>query len=537
MQTSIIDLVRDAASQRDQAALQRQLHELHSSLRNRGFSPVEALSTVAADLREAARGGEPGLPEFLSILFQRFISDDARATFGQYLTPMPVAEHLAELITDVSPQTVLDPFMGSGILLEAAARTTGAALLGVEINEAVAMIGRTAIEMSGRNLELEVADAFKQWLDGDLRSVDAVVMNPPFGGSLLRAHDSRLERTATARFVRTEKLPVELLALELGMDVLQEGGKLAAVLPTSVLTNGSWQRFRQYLFSTYSLVHVTYLPSSTFIPFRGVARACVIAIEKKAARANGVAVTIARSRSVGWDDTGRPSIPSDLPKILDRPLATATVSDSGDLQEQTDVDQIERYRLGDIAEVYRGRNPGRDQFVDKGPFLLKVGSLSGSFISWRNRSRSRVPQKWFDKYEHIHLRKGDICFTGTAHRASYIGLKVDLVSEVPSEGALASGEVVVVRLRHDAPISPIGLLYYLRSRKGYEAIQGLIRGSTAHVYPSDLVNLTIPDPESLFDLKELRAAHVEAEQAFREYLRIELEIRSKIDAVESEQVE
>ncbi|MDP3967477.1 MAG: hypothetical protein Q8Q02_04300, partial [Nocardioides sp.] len=67
--------------------------------------------------------------------------------FGQYLTPEPVATHVAELV-DVDPTRgpVLDPFAGSGILLDAVARREpGARLLGWEINDDVAHVGRAAL--------------------------------------------------------------------------------------------------------------------------------------------------------------------------------------------------------------------------------------------------------------------------------------------------------------------------------------------------------------------------------------------------------
>jgi hypothetical protein len=184
----------------------------------------------------------------------------------------------------------------------------------------------------------------------------------------------------------------------------------------------------------------------------------------------------------------------------------------------------ESHRFGDIAEIFRGRNPGRNEFTTEGAFVLKVGSLAGSFISWRERKRGRVALDWFARATRTQLRPGDICFTGTAHRPSYIGLKVDLVSDIPEPGAVASGEVVVVRLHDDAPMDAVSLLYYLRSAEGYSALQSRIRGSSAHIYPKDLVDMPIPNPSSLFDTDRVGQLHFEAESAFRRYLEIEDQI-------------
>lgn len=522
---TLLDLaVDDRGTVLDQAQLKRRLQAMHSERRNRGLNPVEALSEIADELLQAE--ATHSRAHLVATAFQQFISDDARAGFGQYLTPQIVAAHLADLVREyVGRGPVMDPFVGSGILLDAVAQLAPSTrTVGCEVNRAVAHVAQASMTLAGRDFDLIVGDAFGTWLAGGLPTASCIVMNPPFGAQVTELSNSELGRTRTARWLGSAgAVPVELLALELCVDQLEPGGVVAAVLPQSVLTNNKWSGFRAGFFSSYRLLHATALPSSTFAPFRGVARAHVLLIQNVRPDSLTQPFTYAECLSVGYDASGRATKDEDLSGLLARPSALETVrfDERGHLV-RTQVATTERtFRLGDFAEVFRGKNPGRDNYADEGPFLLKVGSLSGSFISWRERSRSRVPQEWYAKSARYHLQYGDICFTATAHRPDYIGLKVDMITQVPDEGALPSGEVVVVRLSGDAPITPIALLYYLRSAAGYAQMQNRIRGSTAHLYPKDLVDIEMPDVAELFDLEEVTRLHAEAEAAFRTYLRLE----------------
>ncbi len=533
------------ASVLDLASARRRIASLHSDLRNEGMNPVEALRSIADTLMGDAEARLPlghdslldlGTSALSALAFQEFISDDARSVFGQYLTPHVVAEHVRDLLSaELITGEFLDPFMGSGILLDVVADAKpGLQPYGCEINESVAHVGKASLCLAGHSVTLQIADAFATWLEGRLPRVNAVVTNPPFGAQATTVHRSQLSHTLAARTLgRTSKIPVELLALELCMDTLVDGGQLVIVLPQSVLTNNGWSAFRNEFFKTYTLRHVTSLPEATFAPFHGVAKACVLLIEKlRPANAN-YSFTYGDALRVGYDQTGRRSGQPDLSAIARKfhqgRLPLAALDQRGHvvyLRKDSDEGQDAiSWPLGDIAEIFRGKNPSRDAYVESGPFLLKVGSLSGSFVSWRDRKRCRVPFEWFEKSQSKHLRRGDICFTASAHTPRYIGLKVDLISQLPPEGAMPSGEVIVVRLRPGAPFPPEALLYYMRSSQGYTQLQRLVRGSTAHLYPKDLSGVIIPDLGSKFDVETVAKLHCEAEESFRRYLSLEDEAK------------
>jgi hypothetical protein len=55
-------------------------------------------------------------------------------------------------------------------------------------------------------------------------------------------------------------------------------------------------------------------------------------------------------------------------------------------------------------------------------------------------------------------------------------------------------------------------------------VQDLIKGSTAHVYPKDVAELTIPSCTATADMAIIEKLHTEAETSFRRYLAVEDEI-------------
>ena len=355
----------------------------------------------------------------------------------------------------------------------------------------------------GRQLELMIVDSFKLWAERRLPLGDIVVTNPPYG-SIVSEIESNIATAMLPPGLREMKrIPAELLGLEVAVDSLVPGGVLGAVLPQSVLTNGRWSTYRAHLYSRLDICGVVSLPEETFAPFRGVANACVIFGEKRSVRQElaQTQVPLFRSKSVGYDHTGRDSeTPSDMDQasacILGdaEPAALLELGVGGLANILTASPEAEGpcIRICDIADVFCGRTPPLAEYGNEGPFLLKVGNLQRSFVSWADRKRSHVSQRFFDRDPKLHLQAGDICLTAAAHRPRYIGQKVNVIYETPILGAMPSAEILVIRLRTDAPMTPEELACYFRSESGYEQIQDIVRGSTAHLYPRDVSNLSIP---------------------------------------------
>jgi len=536
----------------DVQEIRRRFAALSDELRNQGLNSLEAVGVVASLLSDGTRLetlGSLSIPGSriaenllsderldagtVAVAFQEFVTSQARYGLGQYLTPLPVAQLIATVVGQrLATGLVLDPFAGVGLLLEALGEHSPQLdLLAVEINATVAAVATALSSMSRHEMKVVLQDSVLAWCGGSLPQCDAVVTNPPFGAQVTTAdHEMLREAGVSPELLAMKSIPAELLGLELSLSVLKTGGFLGIVLPQSVLTNAGWNAYRRSVFSRLEILAVVSLPEETFAPFRGVAKACLV-FGTKVRVSLPQSVPFVRSMSVGYDDTGRVGRPSDLAEVnrlIDAGVDLFGLMDDvgrfvppSSNERGHDIDSI---RLGDIADVFRGRNPDRDSYVSDGPWLLKVGGLAGSFIPWRSARRNRIPSAFLNKHRALRLLPGDICLTGAAHRPRYIGLKVDLVDIVPPEGALPSAEVIVVRLRPDSPFAPVDLLLYLRSELGYRQLQDLVRGSTAHLYPRDLDEIRLPRLDRDPSATVARELFQKAAIAYRQYRHYENQV-------------
>ena len=500
--------------------LRRTLAALHDELRNDGFTPIEAAQaavrglagdsnlglspSVQSNLRAVAGTGADPV-SLLALLYQEFLVAEARSGLGQYLTPLPVADLIAKVLRtrSRSSPTVLDPFSGSGILLHRfAEKNPNSTLKGLEINYGIASISRALATLGDYHLDVETCDSFEHWRTDSIGTVDLVVTNPPFGATVSQGTVESLRSYVPQSLRSMKRIPAELLGLELSISALEPNGRIGIVLPNSVLTNSTWAVYRKSVIERLEIDGIVSLPEETFATFRGVAKACVLFGTRRNGWTSGYEdPPVFRSRSVGYTDTGRAS---ELPSDMDQAASCMTggevpkwrlAIDGGGQMTIYDCSISSRtcqLKLGDIAHIFTGRTPSSDDYRNEGPFVLKVGNLQGSFVSWSTRRRSHISHDAYCRWSKLHLQTGDICLTAAAHRPRYIGRKVDLVYELPTTGAIPSAEVMVIRLHPDAPLLPEELLFYLRSEEGYQQLQDRVRGSTAHLYARDVLSLAIP---------------------------------------------
>jgi len=168
---------------------------------------------------------------------ERINSREHRYSLGQFFTPQPIAELMAEAVLEVDPQTCLDPGVGGGVLLRAVG--PGPKRFGCDIDPSAVALARDALEAEGGELELAHGD----FLDLDrwplsLQKFDAVIANPPY----IRHHNLTLQQKALAKhYSRTFGLTISSLSgsyvyffLE-AIRRLRFGGRLAFITPTEFL--------------------------------------------------------------------------------------------------------------------------------------------------------------------------------------------------------------------------------------------------------------------------------------------------------------
>ena len=191
-----------------------------------------------------------------------------------------------------------------------------------------------------------------EWEDESARhkvkqgAFDIVVTNPPFGG---QAHVddphvlSRYELPALETKDTRQLMPAEQLFVEGALKYVKRGGYLAIVLPRSIANNPGLKFIRKWLLKTARLVASIDLPKETFAEGGGVPNPSVLILqrltreEEKLAQAGALdeyQIFMAIPKKVGidkrgnavhvrtpkglvvLDDTGRPTIDDDLPKVV-----------------------------------------------------------------------------------------------------------------------------------------------------------------------------------------------------------------------------
>src|SRR5271166_572836 len=136
-----------------------------------------------------------------------------------------------------------------------------------------------------------------------------------------------------------------------------------------------------------------------------------------------------------------------------------------------------------------GVTPAAAEYSLTGPPIFKVGGLSRfSIADWlgdRVDTRSHAAQSLKGR-----LEVGDVLVLAAAHDTRYIG-KAAVLHQIPSEEQPhAVGELIIIR---PTDINGPTLTTYLNIPAVRRAVQRLVRGQSAHLYPVDLQHLPVPE--------------------------------------------
>ncbi|PKT69581.1 SAM-dependent methyltransferase [Streptomyces populi] len=221
-----------------------------------GAGDASVLRALYACVRD--EGGQAAL----SVLAERELEDSAAS--GTYLTPEPLADLLALLVTG-PPVSVLDPACGSGTLLAAAARRGARELHGQDMLPVQARRSAVGLmlEAPQATVTVRAADSLRTDAFPEL-AVDGVVCNPPFGvrdwGHDELAYDPRWAYGVPPR------AESELAWVQHALAHLTPGGHAALILPPAVAGRASGRRIRAELVRSGALRAVIALPPGAAVP-------------------------------------------------------------------------------------------------------------------------------------------------------------------------------------------------------------------------------------------------------------------------------
>lgn len=218
-------------------------------------------------------------PEAVDLAYCQFAPKKHRRRLAQFFTPKSIAGLMAEWVTQNSPNELLDPAFGTGILARAVnERVPGVKIVGYEIDAAIATAARKAAALSKLNLELRQADFFDSPVD---QKYDSIIANPPY----LRHHE--LPDSARRISQISAECRVRLSGLTNGYALfllscckrLKPGGRLAFVVPSEWTNSNFGKPIKEYLLNNRLLRAVVYVCHSNTVFDDALTTACIVLVE------------------------------------------------------------------------------------------------------------------------------------------------------------------------------------------------------------------------------------------------------------------
>lgn len=216
-------------------------------------------------------------------------SRDHRRKFAQFFTPDSAANIMASWVAEKSPERVLDPAYGTGIL----ARTVfklypDARFVGYEIDPEVARHGAVISQDLRMSLDLRVVD----FLDSPHETYMGIIANPPY----LKHHDFPAGRKHIERLRKSSGILLSgmtnayALFLVECLQRLAPGGRAAFVIPTEWMNANFGAPIRSYLLSSGVLKAIVHVAASKNLFEDALTTASVLLFENDGHTTGGVHV-------------------------------------------------------------------------------------------------------------------------------------------------------------------------------------------------------------------------------------------------------
>jgi type I restriction enzyme M protein len=269
--------------------------------------------------------------------FQNVLTPAIRSGMGQYFTPKQVISFIVQAMNPSIGDLTIDPFCGSGHFLTEAldyVRKTHRVedkafhefafgrLHGIEKSDRMVRVAMTDMRLHGDgHSNIRCVDSllpFENYPDLHEGSFDLVMTNPPFGSDLPGEALAQLGPFEIAH--GRKSLPLEVVGFERCIQLLRPGGRLAIVLPDSILGNRGAGFVRDWLWRQIRVKAVISLPIETFTPFgANIKTSIVIArkLERGEKDTEDHPIFMAEVSNIGHDASGRSVEGSELLTVAD----------------------------------------------------------------------------------------------------------------------------------------------------------------------------------------------------------------------------
>ena len=186
-----------------------------------------------------------------SIDYLKNTNIEKRKKLGQYFTPKTIRDLLLRELINISEKKdnvkILDPACGSGeFLLSCEEYFKNADMYGFDIDESLVAISKKLIN----NADIKCLDSLKIDTDKSIK-YDYIIGNPPY-------FEFKLDKEQKSRFkdIINGRVNIFSLFIKIGLELLNEGGYLAYVVPPSMNNGAFFSKLREYIINNSSIEYL-----------------------------------------------------------------------------------------------------------------------------------------------------------------------------------------------------------------------------------------------------------------------------------------
>lgn len=209
-------------------------------------------------------------------------------TLNKFFTKVSIGEILVREIVGVTPKAILDLGAGEGSLsVSAIGRWPDAKVVTVDIDITTASTLKSKLSQIGclthRHYLHDALDPnLTEFLRQHHEPFDVAVCNPPFfRPEWSDGYADILQRANLSDAIGgTHEITAEILFIAQSLSLLKDGGRLAVIVPDSLVTTKRAERFRAALIHNYTVEKVIQLPINSFMETD--ARCYIVIIQKGA---------------------------------------------------------------------------------------------------------------------------------------------------------------------------------------------------------------------------------------------------------------
>jgi adenine-specific DNA-methyltransferase len=277
-------------------------------------------------------------------------TEGRRKHFAQFFTPFPIAKVMAKWVAGVEPKHILEPSVGTGVLVRAIGELiSNAKITCIDIDQSPMALAKKSVP-SHLMCDFSQADFLLHKIN---EKFDGILSNPPY----LRHHDIAYAMDIHAEIGRRSHVIISkacnlyiLFIFEI-CRLLSQGGRAAILVPADWLNSNAALCLREYLMEMRSLKELLYFDESDH-HFDGVLTTSVVLfLENDGVKNSDFAVT---HYSSGLDIFSKKSIEwNSLKKI--KKWNNFLV---GETSEKNDI----VISLADLAKTKRGLATGANEF-------------------------------------------------------------------------------------------------------------------------------------------------------------------------------